>query len=99
MRKLLNSLFVLSDDVYLSLVNENIVVLREDETVGRFPLHTLESILCFSYKGASPSLMGACVARGILLSCLRHVGNFCALSQARCRATFCFVVSNSGKQT
>ena len=53
MRNLLNTLFVLSEDVYLSLEGENVVVLRESETVGRFPLHTLEGILCFSYKGAS----------------------------------------------
>ena len=60
MRNRLNTLFVLSEDVYLSLEGENVVVLRESETVGRFPLHTLEGILCFSYKGASPTLMGAC---------------------------------------
>lgn len=76
MKKLLNSLFVLSEDVYLTLVNENIVVLREGDTVGRFPLHTLESILCFSYKGASPALMGACVERGILLSMFTPRGKY-----------------------
>lgn len=81
MRKLMNSLFVLSDDVYLSLDGENIVVLRESETVGRFPLHTLESILCFSYKGASPALMGACSERNVALSFFTPWGKFL------CRAT------------
>ena len=76
MRKLLNSLFVLSEDVYLSLVNENIVILRDKDIVGRFPLHALESILCFSYKGASPSLMGACVERGIFLSMFSPRGKY-----------------------
>lgn len=78
MRKLLNTLFVLSEDSYLSLDGENVVVLRGDETLGRFPLHTLESILCFSYKGASPALMGACGKRGVTLSFLTPRGRFLA---------------------
>jgi len=65
---LLNTLYVLSEDVYLALDGENIVILREAETAGRFPLHTLENIICFSYKGASPALMGACAEKGIGLS-------------------------------
>lgn len=78
MRKLLNTLYVMSEDVYLSLDGENIVILREDETAGRFPLHTLESIVCFSYKGASPSLMGACARREIDLSFYTPRGKFLA---------------------
>ena len=65
---MLNTLYVLSEDVYLALDGENIVILREAETAGRFPLHTLENIICFSYKGASPALMGACAEKGIGLS-------------------------------
>ena len=52
MRRLLNTLFVLTEDSYLALDGENIVVLNGDDTLGRFPLHTLESILYFGYKGA-----------------------------------------------
>ena len=52
MRKLLNTLYVMSEDVYLALDGENIVILRDEETVGRFPLHTLENIVSFTYKGA-----------------------------------------------
>lgn len=76
MRKLLNTLFVVSEDAYLSLDGENIVVNREEGIAGRFPLHTLESILCFSYKGASPSLMGACARRNIALSFFTPRGRF-----------------------
>lgn len=59
MRQLLNTLFVLSEDAYLSVNGENVVISREQKEVARFPLHTLEGILCFSYAGASPALMGA----------------------------------------
>lgn len=76
MRTLLNTLFVLSEDAYLALEGENVVVLRGETTAGRFPLHTLEGILCFSYKGASPALMGACARRGMLLSFYSPQGKF-----------------------
>lgn len=65
MRQLFNTLFVLSEDAYLSVNGENVVISREQKEVARFPLHTLEGILCFSYAGASPALMGACVQRGV----------------------------------
>lgn len=63
MRKLLNTLFVTSEDVYLALENENVVVLAGEERKGQFPLVLLEGIVSFSYKGASPALMGACARR------------------------------------
>lgn len=58
MRKLLNTLFVLTEDSYLSLDGENVVVSREREEAARFPLHTLEGILTFAYPGASPGAYG-----------------------------------------
>ena len=78
MRKLLNTLFVTSPDTYLALDGENVVVYREEETVLRVPLHTLEQILYFGYKGASPALMGACTDRGIRLAFLTPNGRFLA---------------------
>lgn len=80
MRKLLNTLFVLSEDGYLALDGENVLVLRGRETTARFPLHTLEGILSFSYKGASPALMGACAKRNISLAFLTPNGRFLARS-------------------
>ena len=59
MRQLLNTLFVTSEDIYLSLDGENVIANRDGEVVARYPLHTLQSIISFSYKGASPALMGA----------------------------------------
>ena len=73
MRRLLNTLFVTSEDAYLALDGENIVVRRDREELGRFPLHNFEEIVCFSYAGASPALMGACVKRSIGLELL-HTG-------------------------
>ena len=66
MRQLLNTLFVTSEDIYLSLDGENVVANCGGEAVARYPLHTLQSIVSFSYAGASPALMGACAHRSRL---------------------------------
>src|SRR5699024_9957075 len=68
MRKLLNTLFVLTENSYLTLDGENVVVSQDKTETARFPLHTLEGILCFSYAGASPALMGACDQRDVDLA-------------------------------
>lgn len=78
MRRLLNTLFVTSEDAYLTLDGENVVVRREKEEAGRFPMHNLQEIICFSYAGASPALMGACVKRNIGLSFCSPRGRFLA---------------------
>lgn len=78
MRHLLNTLFVTSEDAWLSLDGENVVVNREKVEVARFPLHNLQAIVCFSYAGASPALMGACVAREVGLSFCTPRGRFLA---------------------
>lgn len=78
MRHLLNTLFVTSEDIYLSLDGENVVANREKTVVARYPLHTLSAILSFAYPGASPALMGACAQRGISLSFCTPRGKFLA---------------------
>lgn len=78
MRRLLNTLYVFTEDAYLTLDGENVVVRRDGDELGRVPLHTLEGILCFSYRGASPGLMGACAERGVALSFFDRRGRFLA---------------------
>ena len=68
MRHLLNTLFVTSENIYLSLDGENVVASREKEAVARYPLHTLTAILTFAYPGASPDMLGARDQRGLYLS-------------------------------
>lgn len=80
MRKLLNTLYVMTENCYLTLDGENIVIQDDERTLGRFPLHTLENIICFTYKGASPALMGACAERKIGMSFFSPRGKFLARS-------------------
>ena len=78
MKKLLNTLYINQPDVYLSLDGDNIVLLKEQEQMGRLPLHNLESIAAFGYTGASPSLMGYCAERNISLVFFTMNGRFLA---------------------
>lgn len=78
MRKLLNVLYVLSEDSYLKLSGENIVIQRNGADDVRIPLHNIERIVCFSYLGASPSLLGKCVENGIDISFFSPSGKFMA---------------------
>lgn len=78
MRKLLNTLYVMTESCYLTLDGQNIVIQDGEKMLGRFPLHTLENIVCFTYKGASPALMGACAERKIGMSFFSPRGAFLA---------------------
>lgn len=78
MKKLLNTLYVTSQDSYLLLDGENVVILDKDQELARIPLHNLEAIVSFGYRGASPALMGGCAGRNISLSFLTPQGKFLA---------------------
>lgn len=68
MRQMLNTLFVTTESAYLSLEEENIVVNDDERVLAKVPLRAIESILCFSYKGASPALLGKCSEFGVSVS-------------------------------
>ena len=76
MKKLLNTLYVLTENSYLTLENENIVVNQETNKVAKIPLLTLESVICFNYPGASPQLIAACIKNGIGISFFSPSGKF-----------------------
>ncbi len=78
MRKLLNTLYVVSENRYLSLKDGNVLVHECDQLIGQFPLISLEGIVTFSYRGASPALMGECANRGIQLVFMSPQGRFLA---------------------
>lgn len=99
MRHLLNTLFVTSEDIYLSLDGENVVASREHQEAARYPLHTLSGIISFSYPGASPALMGACAEHGISLAFCTPRGRFLAGSPGAPRETSCSGVSSTARRT
>lgn len=78
MRKMLNTLYITSEEAYASLNGENIEVKIGMDEKKAFPLHNLESIVSFSYKGASPALMGKCESSGITLTFFSPHGKYLA---------------------
>ena len=51
MKKLLNTLYVMSENGYLGLDGETIVIYDGEKEVGKVPLHNLEGIVSFDTEG------------------------------------------------
>ena len=78
MKKLLNTLYVTTENAYLALDGENVVVQCDGDTLGRLPLHMIDGIMAFGYIGASPALMGKCAEMNKSLVFLKPSGRFLA---------------------
>ncbi|KAA5803590.1 type I-C CRISPR-associated endonuclease Cas1 [Alkalicaulis satelles] len=78
MRKLLNTIYVTSEDAWLRKDGENLVVEAGGAERGRVPLHGIEGVVCFNRTGASPALLAACADRAIAVSFLTPQGRFLA---------------------
>lgn len=78
LKKLLNTLYITNEKAYIALDGENIVCKLENDEKFRLPFSNIENIVCFSYLGASPALMGKCAEYGVALDFLTPNGNFLA---------------------
>lgn len=81
MRQHLNTLYVTTQGVYLSVERETIVVHLEDGQKHRIPLHLLEGLVCFGQVKMSPFLMSRCSEKGIGITFLTERGRFLAKVQ------------------
>jgi len=78
MRRMLNTVYVTTENAWLRKDGANLVVEVEGAERGRAPLHMLQGIVGFSHLGCSPALMFACAEAGIALSFLDPHGRFLA---------------------
>jgi len=78
MKRMLNTLYVTSENAWLRKDGANVVVEVEGVERGRAPLHMLDGIVGFGRLGASPALMSACAESGLALSFLSPSGRFLA---------------------
>lgn len=76
MKKLLNSLYIVSPNRYLSLDGENVVINADHVVLGKIPLHNIDSITVFGAAGASPALIGKCCEYGKSVVFLNRSGKF-----------------------
>lgn len=76
MKKLLNTLFVMTQGSYLCREGETVIVRVEQETKLKVPIHTLGGIVCFGQVSCSPPLMELCGERKVLISFHNQHGKF-----------------------
>ena len=85
MRRHLNTLYVTTEDAWLSKDGENAVVKADGKECGRVPMHLLGGIVCFGAVGATPATHGALCGLGGLF--LLHEPKW-PLSRSRGRPCF-----------
>ena len=78
MRKLLNTIYITNEQMYLTLDGENLVCKIGKEEKLRIPFENVENIVCFNYIGCSPALMGKCVSKTIPVNFISPQGKFLA---------------------
>jgi CRISPR-associated protein Cas1 len=78
MKRHLNTLFVTTQGAYLGRESETVVVRVEDEIRMRLPVLTLQGIVCFGRVSVSPSALGLCAERGVVVTFLSEHGRFLA---------------------
>jgi CRISPR-associated protein Cas1 len=78
MRKLLNTLHVMTQGAYLHREGETVSVKIGDETRLRVPVHTLEGLVCWGQVSCSPPLFALCCEKGVGISFLSESGRFLA---------------------
>lgn len=78
MRRMLNTIYVTTEDAWLRKDGANLVVEAEGAERGRAPLHMLDGVVSFGRSGASPALMAACAEAGVTISFLDPNGRFLA---------------------
>jgi CRISPR-associated protein Cas1 len=78
MRKLLNTLHVMTQGAYLHRDGETIAIKVGQELKLRVPIHTLEGLVCWGQVACSPPLLGLCCEQGVGVSYLTEQGKFLA---------------------
>lgn len=78
MRRMLNTLYVTSEDAWLRKDGANLVVEVDGVERGRAPLHMLDGVVSFGRPGGSPALMAACAEARVAVSYLSPNGRFMA---------------------
>ncbi len=78
MKRVLNTLYVMSQGSYLKKEGEAIAVKAGGEVKLRIPIISIGSIVCFGDALISPSLMGHCAKCGVSISYLSAYGRFLA---------------------
>lgn len=77
MKKLLNTLYLTTPDLYLTKDGKDFVIKKDNKLIKRYPHHIFSAITSFTWMGASPAAIKLCVENNILLSFHTPQGQFC----------------------
>lgn len=78
MKKLLNTLYVTTQETYLRKEGETVVIEKDRQVLLRLPIHTLQGIVTFGNVMTSPFLLNLCAEHGVCVSFLSETGKFLA---------------------
>lgn len=78
MKKLLNTLYVQTQGIYLRQEGETVVAEKDGQVLMRLPIHTLSGLVTFGNVMCSPFLLHLCAERGVAVSFLSEHGRFLA---------------------
>lgn len=78
MKKLLNTLYVQTQGIYLRREGETVVAEKDGKILMRLPVHTLSGLVTFGNVMCSPFLLHLCAERGVAVSFLSEHGRFLA---------------------
>ncbi len=81
MRKLLNTLHIMTQGAYLHRDGETVSVKVGQELKLRVPVHTLEGLVCWGQVLCSPPVLALCCEHGVGISYLTEQGRFLARVQ------------------
>lgn len=78
MKRHLNTLFVTTQETWLAKEGECVELRLEGKPLGKIPLHTLQSIVCFGRVSCSQYLLEHCAGLGVSVTWLTENGRFMA---------------------
>lgn len=78
MKRHLNTLFVTTQDVWLAKEGECVELIQDKKPLGKIPLHTLQSVVCFGRVSCSQYLLEHCARLGVSVTWLTEYGRFMA---------------------
>lgn len=78
MRQLLNTLYIMTPNCYLSKDGERIKIMCNREEIASYPANILERITCFTYASPSPKIIEMCSRHGIIITILSPNGRYIA---------------------
>lgn len=78
MKKLLNILYITTENARVQKEGETLNIEVDDRKLGKFPIHMIQGVVTFGPVYISPYAMAFCAERGVTITMLNQFGKFLA---------------------